>query len=206
MAAGKYIVIEGNDGTGKSTQVELLAAYLKGQGHSVFVPQEPAGTSIADEIRKVIVNGDLPRDGITNVLLFTAARRSIWQMIEPKLAEGTWVVASRNYLSTLAYQGYGEGVDKDLIIQTTATYIGEGYVRPDYTIVLTLTDKTEREKRIAKRGVLEKLDTFESRDKAFQDTVNDAYLTIADRYGLPTIDAQQSIDDIQAKIRALLAI
>lgn len=206
MTSGKYIVIEGGDGTGKTTQVMLLAKYLGTKGIETYIPQEPAGTPFADELRKVILNATLARDGISNLLLFTTTRRSIWQEIHAKLEQGIWVIASRNYLSTLAYQGYGEGVDKDLIIQTTKRFVGERYLTPDQTIILLLQDAREHERRIAKRGVLENPDTFESRGKDFHISVNDAYQTIATQYVYQTVDASRPIGTIQSDIRRLLNI
>ncbi|HEU0266266.1 MAG TPA: dTMP kinase [Candidatus Saccharimonadaceae bacterium] len=201
---GRYIVIEGNDGTGKSTQVELLATYLREKGIESYVPHEPAGTLIADEIRKIIKNGSLKRDGKTNLLLFTAARHEIWRRAKRELSHGKWVISARNYLSTLAYQGVGEGLSATLIEQTTRTFTDDKYMKPDVTIILTLNDQTERSKRIASRGRPEKPDTFESRSQDFQDRVNDAYVSIAVERGYTIIDASRSIEDIQLDIRALL--
>lgn len=202
MARGKYIVVEGNDGTGKSTQVELLANYLESEGITTYVAHEPAGTPISDAIRTVIKDGSLLRTPETNLLLFTAARREIWQHAAEALAAGTYVLSARNYLSTIAYQGMGEGLDIDLIKRTTQTFTDKRYMQPDHTIILLLGDAARKE-RIAKRGALEKTDTFESRDDSFQQKVNDAYAEIARTYELPTIDASQSIEAIQKEIRQI---
>lgn len=203
--AGRYIVIEGNDGTGKSTQAELLAKWLHDEkGIDSFVTHEPDGLGISAEIRKLIKNGEFDRDGETNLLLFTASRHEIWRRARRELEAGKWVISARNYLSTLAYQGYGEGIDRQKIIDATRQFTDETYMQPDLTVVLTLAD-AEREKRIAERGELETKDTFESRTSNFQAKVNAGYEQIAADFGYPIIDASRSIDDIQAEIRRLLA-
>lgn len=203
---GKYIVIEGNDGTGKSTQVELLAAWLKAEkGIETITTHEPAGVPVADAIRDVIKNGDLERDGETNLLLFTAARHEIWKKIKPELEAGKWVISARNYVSTLVYQGYGEGIDLDKIHQTTREFTDEQYINPDFTFILTLSDD-ERERRINERGELDKKDTFESRDTHFQEKLNSGYKEVAEKYGFPTLDAAQTIEEIQLEIRNLIGL
>lgn len=204
MARGKYIVIEGNDGTGKSTQVELLRKKLTEAGIESIEFHEPQGSPIADEIRTIIKNGSLPRDGETNVLLFTAARHEIWKEARVLLDQGVWVIAARNYFSTLAYQGYGEGIDLDLIRNTTAQFTDELYMNPDLGIVLTLTDKQERAKRISQRGELSRPDTFESRDEQFQNALEQGYLDIAKEYNLSLVSASQTKEAISDEIYTLV--
>jgi dTMP kinase len=203
---GKYIVIEGSDGTGKSTQVGLLREKLAEAGIESIEFHEPEGAPIADEIRTIIKNGELPRDAQTNLLLFTAARHEIWKHAEQQLKLGTWVVAARNYFSTLAYQGYGEGLDLDLITETTRKFTSQTYMSPDLAVILSLDDEKERERRISSRGELQKLDTFESRNSDFQVAVKDAYLQIARELGLPVISASQTPEQITAEIYSLLQL
>ena len=205
MQSGKYIVIEGNDGTGKSTQVELLARYLADRGEKVMTIHEPAGTAMADAIRTVIKNGSIPRDGLTNLLLFTASRHDIWQEASQKLRDGWYVLSARNYISTLAYQGAGEGIDGVLIRQLTEQFTDERYMKTDATIVLT-TDSAHRRQRIAQRGSLDKPDTFEARSDDFQTRVNRAYRTIAAESHYPLIDASQSIEAVQKDVRDALGL
>ena len=207
MEQGKYIVIEGNDGTGKSTQVKQLAGYLEStHGIESFIAEEPAGTPIADEIRSLIKNGDLERSPETNLLLFTAARREIWQRASRELQLGRWVLSARNYISTLAYQGAGEGIDETLITDITRQFVGDDYMSPDHAIILTLGDSSTRTARIDNRGALEKPDTFESKPSDFQDRVNSAYIEIATKNNYPLIDASQSVDDIQQEIRDIIGL
>lgn len=210
MNKGKYIVIEGNDGTGKSTQVELLADYLRSKGQVVQIIEEPGSenpentTPVANELRNAIKNANLQRSPLINVLLFSAARRDLWQQkIAPALKRGETVLAARNYFSTLAYQGQGEGIDSDEILRLTKLFTADRYMQPDLAIVLLASNK-ERQKRISKRGELQNPDTFESRGKIFQDTVNDAYIKLAKKYNLLTIDAGQDIKSIQIQLQNIL--
>ena len=204
MARGKYIVIEGHDGTGKSTQVGLLRDRLSEEGIGSIEFHEPQGAPIADAIRTVIKNGTLPRDGQTNLLLFTAARHEIWKGAQKALEQGIWVIAARNYYSTLAYQGYGEGLDLDLIISITEQFTDKTYITPDLAVILTLDNETERERRIGERGELQAPDTFEARNAAFQTAVKNGYQTIAQTHGLPLVAADQPVANIADAIYALV--
>jgi len=206
VGRGKYIVIEGHDGTGKSTQVSLLREKLASRNIQSIEFHEPEGVPIANEIRTIIKNGALERDGKTNLLLFTAARHEIWRQAQQALAQGIWIVASRNYFSTLAYQGYGENLDRDLIMRMTKEFTDELYMHPDHAVILSLGDETERSKRIQGRGDLNNPDTFESRDAQFQIAVEKGYLAIAKQYELPIISATQSKDAIATQIYKLIQI
>lgn len=214
---GQYIVIEGNDGTGKTTQLELLAKHLSSLGRRVGVIEEPGSddpaksTPIANYLRQLIKDSQLKRSAEINLALFSAARRELWQhKISPALDSGTTVLSSRNFISTLAYQGYGEGLGVAHIRQVTELFTSERYMNPDYTIILTLDDETERIRRISRRGEPECPDTFESRDGAFQKRVNSGYRKIARRYHFPVIDClasdgrRKTIDEVQAEIKRIV--
>ena len=199
---GRYIVIEGNDGTGKSTQVELLAAHFQRQGLTVCVVEEPGSdepeksTPVADELRRVIKNGDLVRSPEINVVLFSAARRELWrEKIKPALKRGEVVLSARNYISTLVYQGRGEGFDEAEILRLTKLFTDEKYLHPDVMIVLSLSHD-KRAKRIAMRGELKNPDTFESRGQDFQEKITNGYLKIAKKYDIPVISADGTIEEI----------
>lgn len=205
MARGKYIVIEGGDGTGKTTQADLLQEYLETQGIHVLHLKEPGGSPIGEAIRSVLLDGTLERTPMTNILLFTANRHDLWHAtINPALEAGTWVIATRNYWSTLAYQGYGEGMDAAEITKITEMHTDERYMQPDYGIMLTINDIAEAKKRIAKRGELVKPDPFEMRNIAFQDRVSQGYLAIAETYRLPVVQADGTIESVAAKIREII--
>lgn len=201
MKHGKYVVIEGHDGTGKSTQVSLIRQRLLKHNIDSVEFHEPAGNPMADAIRNVIKNGSLNRDAMTNLLLFSAARHEIWQKLAiNELKKGKWVVASRNYYSTLAYQGYGEGLDLKIIENITLQSTDNRYMNPDIAIILDMDDEKERIKRISTRGELENPDTFESKDNYFQKKVKNAYMKIAKTRNIPIISANQTIDEMTDEI------
>jgi len=201
MTVGKYIVIEGHDGTGKSTQVEIARRKLLICGMDSIEFHEPAGSPMADAIRTVLKNGELERDPVTNLLLFTAARRELWtSRAIPALKMGMWVVASRNYFSSIAYQGYGEGLDIDLISKTTREFTDDKYMNPDVALILNLDDRRERDRRIGDRGELATPDNFESKDDTYQQNVQDGYLKIAKELNIPVVSANQTIDDMAKDI------
>lgn len=208
---GKYIVIEGNDGTGKTTQVELLASYFQEQGREVCVVEEPGSddpeksTPSANELRRLIKNGSLERAPEINLGLFSAARGELWrEKIKPALSSGAVVLSARNYYSSLAYQGRGEGVDETEILRMTRVFTDERYMKPDVAIILTLSDE-KRARRIEYRGDLENPDTFESRGDDFQTRVNRAYIEIAEQYDVATVDASGTAEEVQLAIREIIA-
>lgn len=201
---GCYIVGEGNDGTGKSTQIKLLAEYVRNElQREVYIMEEPDGSPISSEIRKVIKNGSLGRSAITNLLLFTASRYETWNSEAlPVLKRGGVVLSARNELSSEVYQGIAEGLGADYVRTVTGQFMDERYMNPDLTVIFTL-DNHVREQRIAGRGELENPDTFESRGDEFQQKLNNGYAQIIAERNLPSIDASQSIDDVQAAFRQL---
>lgn len=192
-----YIVIEGQDGTGKSTQARLLKEHFEKQGKKVVVMDEPDGDlPQAHDIHDLIVirGKDYNMEPMTNVLLFTAARYELWRKIaEPTLKAGGVVISARNWWSTLAYQGYGEGVSRSKIIKLTHESLPERYVRPDKGFVLTVSDEV-RLARQDNRG--KSKETFESKPDDFQQRVNSAYPKIAKEFGLKIIDASGTIDEV----------
>jgi len=205
-ATGAYIVIEGNDGTGKSTQVDMLAAWLRERGREVVVIEEPGSddaaktTPVANEYRRVLKDGQFKLDPEVNLLLFSAARRELWfHKIEPALQRGAVVLSSRSYVSTLVYQGHGEGVAEDTIISMTKRFTHERYMSPDFVVVLFANDQT-RQQRIAERGMTEAVDSFESRDDVFQQKINDGYQTVAKTHNIPLILAERSPADVHQQI------
>lgn len=211
---GKYIVIEGSDGTGKTTQMNMLRDYLQAQGKTVHITSEPADPNdedeplpIARELRKLIKNGEIDRTPESNLLLFTAARVEKWRYeIQPKLDEGTYVVSSRNYWSTLAYQGHGEGLDPGLIMQQTSLYLDERYIHPDAAVILHLEDENTRLARVQTRGLREVKDTFETKDATFQASVAEGYITTAQDYNVPLVSADGTQEDVFERILDKLQI
>lgn len=202
-----YIVIEGQDGTGKSTQVELLAEYLRQQGKEVVTVHEPDGDlPQAHDIHDLIVTKgkDYNLEPLTNVSLFTAARLELWhKTITPVLKRGGYALSARNWWSTLAYQGYGEGTSRNKIIQITKSFLPKQYVEPDKSAILIVPDKIRLERQ-GNRG--KATETFEAKPQEFQDKVNHAYLKIAQQFQVPTIDAAPDINTIQNQIRELFKL
>ncbi len=203
---GHYVVIEGQDGTGKSTQVDMLAERLRQQGIESVTFHEPDGVDIAGEIRTIIKNGELHRSAMTNLLLFTACRRENWLQIgKEALRNGTWVLSARDYTSSLVYQGLAEGLDLALIERLTLEATDEQYITPDHRIILDIIDETERERRIKERGDLANPDTFESRDDDFQQRILSGYRYIAAQKDIPIISAAQSPEAVSNQVWAVVA-
>lgn len=200
-----YIVIEGQDGTGKSTQARLLKEYFEKQGKTVVVMDEPDGDlPQAHDIHDLIVirGKDYNMEPMTNVLLFTAARYELWKKIaEPVLKNGGVVISARNWWSTLAYQGYGEGVSKNKITRLTYESLPDRYVKPDKGFVLTVPDEI-RLARQDSRG--KKKETFESKPDEFQQKVNNAYVKIAKDFNVEIIDASGNIEEVFKLIKQKL--
>ncbi len=194
-----YIVIEGQDGTGKSTQAKMLAEHYKAKGIPVALLDEPDGDlPQAHDLHDMILTRGYELEPMTNVLLFTAARNELWRKIaEPVLRAGGVVISARNYWSTLAYQGYGEGVSRSKIIRLTKEMLPEKYFQPDYGFILTVSDEVRLERQ---KGRGKAKETFEEKPDEFQNKVNAAYPKIAREFDLKIIDAAGSIEDIFKEI------
>ena len=199
-----YIVIEGQDGTGKSTQAELLKKYFEEQGKKVVMLEEPDGDlPQAHDLHDMILTRGYDLEPLTNVLLFTAARVELWKKIaEPVLRDGGVVISARNYWSTLAYQGYGEGVSRSKIIRITKDLLPEKYVHPDYGFILFVSDEV-RLARQKNRG--KATETFEKKPDSFQQKVNAAYPKIAEQFGLTLVDASGTIEEIFEMVKETIS-
>ena len=206
---GKYIVLEGNDGTGKTTQAKELARYNeKVLGRkSLWVPsfetglpepiQEPGGTEKANAIRLILKDKDHPLTPWEQVVLFTDARESNWnELILPALEDGVDVMTGRNYYSTVTYQG-SFGIDPQDILDYTLERMGPRYMTPDLSLILAIEDNNVRRSRLQGRDDLSQKDRFESMGDDVQATINAAYLKLARKLGVKVIDATMS----QAQVR-----
>ena len=203
MARGKFITLEGGEGAGKSTQAALLAEGLRDAGIDALVTREPGGAPGAEEIRRLLVEGDVSRwEPVTEALLHYAARREhLAHTIFPALDAGRWVVCDRFADSTMAYQGYGLELGRDSIARLHEMVVGD--FAPDLTVILDLPADSGLERAAAKAG---REDRYERMDRDFHGRVRDGFLDIARREPdrCAVVDAAQTVDDVQKAIRALV--
>ena len=190
-----FITLEGPEGSGKSTQIRRLAKRLEAMGYPVITTREPGGTPIGDQIRHVLVrleNKELhPR---TEILLFLAARAQlVEQLIKPALRDGKIILCDRYGDSTLAYQGYGHGLDLDKLRQMLD--FATDHLKPDLTILLDLDVKIGLMRKKAE-DEWNRLDAYEV---LFHERVRQGYLQLAaeepERWRI--VDASQGIDAVQ---------
>jgi len=190
-----FITLEGPEGSGKSTQIRRLANRLEAMGYPVITTREPGGTPIGDQIRHVLMwmeNQELhPR---TEILLFLAARAQlVEQVIKPALLDGKIILCDRYGDSTLAYQGYGHGLDLEQLREMLD--FATDHLKPDLTILMDLDVKTGLMRKQAE-DEWNRLDAYEV---LFHERVRDGYLKLAheepERWQI--VDASQGIDAVQ---------
>ena len=205
MIKGRFITFEGGEGTGKSTQVKLLASYLSQSGADVVQTREPGGSPSAEEIRALLVTGAADRwSPLAETLLFYAARVEHWrQIIEPSIARGAHVLCDRFADSTIAYQAYAGGLDRHMV-EKLHRLVMTG-VEPDLTIVLDLP-VDEGLNRAASRRDSET--RFERKGREFHERLRQGFLDIAHRFPNRcfVIDASQSIERIHSAVLAALKL
>ena len=199
-----FITFEGPEGSGKTTQMELLRDYLEEKGYSVLATREPGGTSIGDQIRAILLD---PRNTeilpASEALLFSAARAQIvHQVIRPYLQQGGIVLCDRYADSTLVYQGYGHGLDLEML--HTITALATGGLKPDLTIYLDIdVEEGLRRKLAAHEAERTEWNRLDQQELDFHRRVREGYLEMAakepERWLV--IDATQSVEAIQAAIR-----
>lgn len=200
---GKFITIEGPEGGGKTTQIQLLADGLRAEGRDVLVTREPGGTPLAERVRALVRDAsDDPPVSRSEVLLFLAARAQlVATVIRPALARGTWVLCDRFSDSTLAYQGYGRGLDLATLNVFNA-FATEDLV-PDLTLLLDVPPEVSRT-RLARRqaATATSADRIESAGEAFHARLRDGFLALAraEPNRFACIDATQSIADVHAAV------
>ena len=196
---GKFITFEGGEGAGKSTQAKRLAAFLDSHGNSVVATREPGGSPGAEEIRRLLVEGSVEKwDAVSETLLLMAGRRSHFRdLVDPALQRGDWVLCDRFSDSTIAYQGYGQGMDISIIREIQRLAICD--VRPDLTLLLDIPAE-EGLGRAAARGNAAR---YERMDIDMHHRIRDGFLEMAsnepDRFEV--IDAQGTVDAIENQIR-----
>lgn len=196
---GKFIVLEGPDRCGKSTQAKMLLNTLLAHGKDTLLTREPGGTPIAEDIRQIVLQPGKDVRPMTELLLYEAARAQHTQeKILPALEGGKIVLCERYTMSTCAYQGYGRGLDLKTI-ETLNKIASLGLV-PDLTLVFLMSDKY-----FTQRGEYLFSDRLEQEDVTFRQQMRKGYMELAKRTPhAHVIDADKNVDMVQAEIVELL--
>ncbi len=201
MAQGLFITFEGIDGSGKSSQARLLADHLKTAGHDCQLTREPGGSEGAEEIRRLLVEGDPDRwSAETEILLFTAARRDhLEKTIEPALAAGKTVVSDRFADSTRVYQGAARADLRGVVDQLHSLMIGR---EPDLTFIIDMDPETALTRGLARQSGE---DRFEDLGLGFQQKLRTGFLALAQDFPARchVIDGNRDMDVIAAEITAI---
>ncbi|MDA9769448.1 dTMP kinase [Emcibacteraceae bacterium] len=202
---GKFITFEGGEGVGKSTQVNLLHQKIIKKGVKCQLTREPGGSPGAEEIRELLVKGGTDKwHPMTEALLHNAARAEhLEQTVLPAIESGTWVISDRYVDSTLAYQGYGQGVDVERLLKLHK--ISTGNYWPDVTIVLDgqeLNRALEREEENT-----DKEDRYERMGAEFHKKLQESFLDIARKHPerCIVVSAKGTIDEVANRIWQAIA-
>lgn len=202
MERGKFISVEGIEGVGKSTNIDVVVRRIEAAGHKVLTTREPGGTPFAEDIREILMNrNDEPIPEIAEVLLMFAARSfNVNNVIVPALEAGTWVVCDRFTDSSRAYQSGGRGIPMETIDMVADWVHGDTW--PDVTILLDAPVEVGME-RAGKRSAP---DRFEQERHDFFQRVRECYLQIAarepDRFVV--IDTTRDIDEVGSDVANLI--
>ncbi|MCK4939891.1 MAG: dTMP kinase [Rhodospirillaceae bacterium] len=204
MSRGHFITLEGGEGAGKSTQIKRLASALEGSGIKVVATREPGGAPGAEEIRNLLVNGNTDRWApMAEVLLHTAARAEhLDKTVMPALKNGAWVISDRFSDSTMAYQGYGHGVDKGVIENIYRDVFGD--FKPDLTLIIDISPGVGLS-RAGTRNQGE--DRYERMGDDFHQRLRDGFLEIAkaDSKRCVIINGELDEDGVFAAIKDAVA-
>ena len=191
---GIFITMEGPDGSGKTTQIELLKKYLESKGYDIVIAREPGGTVIGEAIRSIILNTEYQEmSHMTELLLYASARAQLVnQVIRPALLEGKAVICDRFVESSAVYQGIGRGLGVDTVYEVNNFALGD--VAPKLTIFMDL-DADEGIKRKENQA---ELDRMEMEDLSFHKRVVEGYRQLASLYPerIFPVDATLSIEEI----------
>ncbi len=205
MTPGKFIALEGGEGTGKSTQARLLADTLRASGMEVILTREPGGTPGAEAIRQLLL--DPPGEGWSapaEALLFAAARSDhVDKLIRPALNRGAWVVCDRFIDSSRAYQGGAGAIGDAAVLSLHAA--GSAGLRPDLTVLVDV-DPHIAAARLAQRDG-DVSDAIGGRDARYHEAVRAAFLRFAQEEpcGMAVVDGNGSVEDVQARIFSAVA-
>lgn len=204
QTAKRFFSLEGIDGSGKSTQIDMLIARLTAEGYSVVKLREPGGAKISERVREILLDASFK--GVigdkTELLLYNAARAQvIHEIIQPALDAGKIVIADRFAWSTFAYQGYARGLGAGMVQKLTELTCGSCF--PELTVVLDLTVERSRA-RTAKRG--EAPDRLEQEKADFFERVRQGYLAAAREYPecVAAIDADRSPEEVFGDLYKLI--
>lgn len=202
---GKFITFEGADGGGKSTQVQLAAAWLREQGYEVVTTREPGGTVLAEKVRELVLDPNLPLNSTSQSLLYLAARSEhVEKVIRPALETGKIVLCDRFSDSTLVYQGLslGKELAELTVMQQLCSFATAG-LEPDLTIVLD-----GRPEVLAKRRELRGVtDRYEQQGLDFQHKLRDGFLTLAkaEPERIKVLNAEGSMEEVAAAVQKAIA-
>ena len=204
---GVFITFEGAEGVGKTTQIKLLAEYLKEQGREVVITREPGGTELAEQLRNIVkyYNGDEPMCDETEALLFAASRaQHTVNLIIPSLEQGKVVLSDRFFDSTIAYQGYAREQDIDFL-KTIIDYTTRS-VKPDLTLLLDLPLKISDERVEKRADALAAVDRLENEGDKFMTKVREGFLEIAklEPNRVKIVDASANIEEVHSQILGIL--
>lgn len=195
---GIFITMEGPDGSGKTTQIELLKAYLEKKGYDIVITREPGGTVISEAIRSIILNKEYQEmSHMTELLLYASARSQLVnQVIKPALEAGKAVICDRFVESSAVYQGIGRGLGVSTVYEVNNYALGE--VKPELTIFMDL----DAEQGIKRKENQTELDRMESEDLSFHERVVEGYRQLAQLYPerIFPVDATLPIDEIHSII------
>jgi len=197
--AGKFIVLDGPDGCGKSTQAKLLAKWVNGWGVDVVMLRDPGGTAIGEKIRQMLLNPEhIAMSVRTELLLYMAARAQLWEeKIAPAVAEGRCVILDRWLSSTFAYQGCAGGFGIENVIKLAQSCLER--IQPDLTIVLDVNSDT------AAKRLDRTLDRMERKGAEYHRKVRRGFLELAEKYeNIVTVDATDYIQTVHKKIRQVI--
>ena len=198
MERGKFITVEGIEGVGKSTNIDVLVGRIEAAGQRVLTTREPGGTPLAEEIRDIVQHrGDEPIPEIAELLLIFAARSlNVNNVILPALEAGTWVVSDRFTDSSRAYQGGGRGIPMETIDRIADWVHGETW--PDLTILLDAPVEIGMQRASTRSSP----DRFEQERHDFFQRVRECYLQIAasESERFVVIDTTQPLDDVKDQV------
>ena len=198
----RFITVEGIEGAGKTSCLDLLEQRIRQRGHEVLVTREPGGTPLGEDLRQLLLGHrhDGMADDTELLLMFAARAEHLRAKIEPALAAGSWVLCDRFTDATYAYQGYGRGIDLQRIAALETWVLGER--RPDLTLLLDLPVEVGLE-RAGRRSTPAR---FERQALTFFDRVRQGYLSLAaaapGRFRV--VDAAQSLDQVLRQVTATI--